>query len=195
MRNGVNVLVAVLIAGSAAACGGEDEIALFEGEEAATPSPDTALPARPAGDVVLLTSQFEASADADAADQRLTGTLRVSRTVPAGGTSLAGDGANIRLEASVDGLTQGDHAWHIHAGTCAEHGAIVVALSRTEDLPGLTQSLTADESGHAEGTVTIPFDELAPDELRTGRYSAHIHAGAGTDHGPTVMCAELAAGA
>lgn len=195
MRNAVNAVAAFLIAASAAACAGEDGADPYDDEGAATPSLTDVASARPAGEAVLLTSRFRGPADdATAAAQAVTGTLRALRTASIT-HGVAGEGANLRLEVSIDGLSRGDHAWHIHSGPCNEQAPIVVALSRTEEMTGLTQSLTADGTGHTEGTVTVPFDDLSPDELATSRYSVRVHARGGADHGRTVVCADLAGGA
>lgn len=108
--------------------------------------------------------------------------------------SSTGAGQGFRVEVSLDGLSQGDHAWHIHSGPCGEQAPVAVAFSPTADQEGLTQPLTADQQGHAEGTVTVPAGELALDQLQGQEYSVHVHAQGGTDHGPTVACADLDSG-
>ena len=204
MRNGLKVLAAVALAASATACDtGNDDVELYEGEEAATP----ALETEGAGEAPILTAPFEAGEGATESAQ-VSGTLRLfpenggaavtttpsatENTDPNATTSAAGEGGQgFRVEVSLNGLSEGDHAWHIHEAPCGEKGPVVVPFSATADEEGLTGDLTVDQSGRAESSVEVPAADLALDQLRNGQYSVHVHAQGGVDHGPTVACADL----
>lgn len=212
MRNGLRVLAAVMVAGSFAACGGEDDLELYQAEETATPSAEAAATTQPA-DATVLMARFHAPDAAAEPGQQVSGTLRVlpaprpgQRTgaeaagsdrpdaatgqLP-GGPAARGEPQGFRVEATLDGLPQGEHAWHIHSGPCGAQAPVIVAFSRTAEMDGLTRPLNVDQQGHAEGAATVPSDQLSLDELRGGGYSLHVHAQGGTDHGPTVACADL----
>ncbi|HUG41187.1 MAG TPA: CHRD domain-containing protein [Longimicrobiales bacterium] len=201
MRNGLRVLFAVAFAAGVAACdGGNDDMELYEAEEAATPSLETS----PGPDAALMTAQFQPGEGATEA-ARISGTVHVfaaggrdAATTPAADGRAAAPtgesgttGQGFRVEVSVNGLSQGEHAWHIHSGPCGEEAPVVVAFSPTEDSEGLTNPLNADESGHAEAEATVPADELTIEGLRAAQHSLHVHAQGGVDHGPTVACADL----
>ncbi len=106
------------------------------------------------------------------------------------GGGMAG-GPGFRLAVDVNGLSQGQHAWHIHGGPCGQEAPVVVPFSSTADQSGIAQALSADQSGNATATVTVPAAELSLDQLENGQFSLHIHQRGGVDHGPTVACADL----
>lgn len=208
MRNGLKFLIAVAFAATAAACDtGNDDVELYEGEEAATPAVET----QPAGEAPILTAPFEAGEGATESAQ-VSGTVRVfaedhratGTTTPATGAARTDNaepsattsgeshaGQGFRVEVSLNGLTQGDHAWHIHEAPCGEKGPIVVPFSATADEEGLAGDLSVDESGRAEGSADVPAEDLTLDRVHSGQYSVHVHAQGGVDHGPTVACADL----
>lgn len=99
------------------------------------------------------------------------------------------DGTEINAEFT--GLTPGEHAWHIHQGTCAAPGDVVIAFTDTETMMGIAGPLEADADGNASAEVTVPAASLATDAIETGDYSLHVHESGGTDHGPSVACADL----
>lgn len=195
MRNGLRLLMAVAFAATASACDtGNDDVELYEGEEAATP----ALETQPADDAPILTAPFEAGEGATEAAQ-VSGTVRVfaangdpASGAPSATTSAEGQtGQGFRVEVSLNGLSEGDHAWHIHDGPCGQNGPVVVPFSATADEEGLTDDLSVDESGRAESSADVPAEDLTLDRLQSGQYSVHVHAQGGVDHGPTVACADL----
>ncbi len=100
-----------------------------------------------------------------------------------------GAGEPLQLSITGSGLTPGEHAWHIHAGSCAMSGDVQIPLSATADMAAVTGPLMVDDSGRFSTTVTIP--QLTRDELGTGEHSLHIHVRSGVDHGPTVACATI----
>jgi Cu/Zn superoxide dismutase len=131
---------------------------------------------------VAMTASFEPGEGA-LDGQRVDGTLTVFE--PAQGNG------DFRLRVHVQGIGEGEHAWHIHAAPCGQEGPVVVPFTETEDGPGLAQPLRPGEDGVAEATVTVPADKLQLDQFRNGDYSLHVHQKGGVDHGPTVACANL----
>jgi len=103
-----------------------------------------------------------------------------------------GEAKGVHVKVSLTGLSQGTHAWHIHEGSCAEMSdKIAVPLSSTEDSPGLAGPLAAGPNGVAEETVFVPNEKLSLDDMKKQRYSIHVHAMSGPQHGPTVACVDL----
>jgi Cu/Zn superoxide dismutase len=96
-----------------------------------------------------------------------------------------------RLAVHIEGLTPGEHAWHIHAAPCGKDGPVVVPFTETEDGPGLAQPLSPSAGGVAEAKVAVPQDKLSLEQLKSGEYSLHVHEKGGVDHGATVACANL----
>lgn len=214
MRHGLRALLAVAFAAGAAACGGDGEdVELYEGEEAATPSLET----QPVGgDAAIITAQFEPAQGATESAQisgtvrifpadgaGMTGTTGATTTTPATETDAtttdpnaatsaqAQSGQGFRVEVTLNGLSQGEHAWHIHSAPCGQQAPVVVAFTPTADQQGLAQPLTADQTGATQGQATVPADQLTLDQLQSGQYSLHVHTQGGVDHGPTVACANL----
>jgi len=98
---------------------------------------------------------------------------------------------NTGIRVSLTGLTPGEHAWHIHQGTCEAGGDVVVALTDTGTMTGIASPLAVGDNGEVTTTVTIPTADLSPDMIQSGAYSLHVHERGGTEHGPTVACADL----
>jgi Cu/Zn superoxide dismutase len=197
-----------------------DTLDTEEAVEPAAETPGMAEATEPAAPQPLITADFQIPEEAESTVQ-ITGTVEVYPTesdygVPAPPTpapseadegeaedegatepettataeaSPAGEG--FRLEVEIEGLSEGPHAWHIHDGPCGETAGIAVALTTTQDAEGITQPLNATAGAPASGTVTVAADRLTLDQLETGEYSLHVHAQGGTDHGPTVACADL----
>jgi hypothetical protein len=142
-------------------------------------------PAETRGDpegTVAMTESFQ-PAEGAKEGQRIDGTVTVFE--PAAGN------ADYRLAVRIEGIGEGEHAWHIHAAPCGKEGPVVVPFTQTEDAPGLARPLKPDASGIAEATVTVPADRVTIDKLRSGEYSLHVHDRGGIDHGATVACANL----
>lgn len=205
MRNGLRLMLAVALTAGVAACdAGDDEIDIYEGEEAATPSLET--PAESGTEAALITAQFQPAEGATEA-ARISGTARIFPANGLGTTTATGTepdetqtsattgegetGQGFRVEVSINGLSQGEHAWHIHSAACGQEAPVVVAFTPTKDQEGLASALNADQSGRAEAEATVPSDELTLDRLQSGQYSLHVHTQSGVDHGPTVACADL----
>ncbi len=189
--------VALLTLFSVAACGGDNN---QEGEAmtADTAMTETAQPGQAAMDTA---PAFVATIQSAQDTGHVTGTVRVyaegsaamqADTENGGGAGTAPSAGNgFRLVVSVNGLSQGEHAWHIHSGPCGQPAPVDVAITTTADQQGIGQPLTADQSGNAMGSVTVPASRLTFDQLQGGQYSLHIHQQGGVDHGPTVACADL----
>jgi Cu/Zn superoxide dismutase len=100
-------------------------------------------------------------------------------------------GGEYRRDVRIEGLSAGEHAWHIHSGPCGHAAAVVVPFTPTADEPGLADALTPGAGGVAEASVTVPQGQLSLDQLRSGEYSLHVHQRGGVDHGPPLACANL----
>lgn len=208
MRTGLRVLGAVLVAASFAACDtGGDDVELYEGEEAATPSLETT---QPPTDAPLITAEFTAAEGATEA-ANISGTVRVfpegealtgaagpaeteaedPNTPTTSPAATEGQGQGFRVEVTLAGITEGEHAWHIHEAACGQQGPVVVPFSAVPGEEGLTGELEADDTGRVEEEATVPSDRLTFDQLRTGTYSLRVHAQGGENHGPAVACADL----
>jgi Cu/Zn superoxide dismutase len=141
---------------------------------------DTSARAAGAEERVVMTAQFEPG-EGTKAGQNINGSVSVFE-----GSEVGGD---YKLAVRIEGLTEGEHAWHIHSAPCGKEAPVVVAFTDTNDAPGLAQPLIPGESRVAEATVTVPKDKLSLDELRKGEFSLHVHERGGVDHGRTMACA------
>lgn len=124
---------------------------------------------------VLHESSFET---ADGIELDVDGTLEVADR----------NGA-LELIVDLEGLPPGEHAWHIHEGACDEAGPIRLPLSSTSDMEGTVGPVTVDAEGRVDRTVRVPGLNRA--WVDAGDHSLHIHERPGTDHGPTLVCAEI----
>jgi hypothetical protein len=113
------------------------------------------------------------------AQQQAAGPIDVVLTplpnyIAEGTVTLTRDGDSIvtRVVAETH-LNQGDYPMHIHEGTCAEGGRVVVPLTTVE----------GQESGEGTATTTFPASQLSP----TGTYFIWIH----SPTGEPVACADL----
>lgn len=134
----------------------------------------TAPPAAPRPQI-LNESSFEA---AEGTDVEIDGTLEV---VDRNGT--------LELAVHVEGLPPGEHAWHIHSAPCGDAAPVVLALSSTSDMEGTVGPVTIDPQGMVDRTVRLPG--LDRSWVGSGTHSLHIHQRPGTDHGPTLACANI----
>lgn len=127
----------------------------------------------------IVTSQFQPGEGAQGGN--VQGTLRV---VPAGARDL-------EAQVRVEGLSEGEHAWHIHSAGCGQKAPVVVPFTSTAEKEGVGGPLEAGADGVAEGSAEIPAEQLSRQQIESGSYSVHVHAKGGVDHGPTVACANL----
>jgi Cu/Zn superoxide dismutase len=176
MRSPIAVTMTALAALASGACRIPDtEDATLPGE--GRPGSETEEPAlAPREDVVR--SEFHApiSSESD-----VSGEVTLARDERGG----------FRVEAALDGLTEGPHAWHIHSGACGTEAPVVAAFTPTAEMEGLGSPLTGDASGVATGSATVQAEVLSFAALESGEYSVHVHERSGADHGPTVACADL----
>lgn len=98
---------------------------------------------------------------------------------------------NLYAEAHVTGLTPGEHAWHLHSGTCENPGSIVVPFSTLGTRMGTTTALNADSEGVADGLGPMPADQVTRDQIMAGDYAILIHNAGGTPPGRGVACSDL----
>jgi hypothetical protein len=98
------------------------------------------------------------------------------------------DGLELRVH--LMGLGEGEHAWHIHQGTCDSPGAVVLPLSDMGDRSGITGDLNAGDDGMVEETVTIDRDRLAGLDLNQN-HIINVHMRSGDDPGPGIACAPI----
>jgi len=148
-----------------------DEAGEFDSPAAeTTPTPPVAPEPR-----VLSESSFEV---AEGTELELDGNLEV---VDRNGT--------LELVIDVEGLPPGEHAWHIHEGDCGTAGPVRLPLSSTSEMEGTVGPVTVDQQGRVSRTVPLP--QLDRAWIGSGSHSLHIHQRPGTDHGPTLACANI----
>jgi hypothetical protein len=185
-RNRIVVPLFVAASLGITACEAEPEAEVAEAPEVADvePAPAVAPEAAPttgaAGGEVITTANFQPGPGAEG--QTVGGTVRLT-TMP--GTE------DMQILAQVQGLSAGEHAWHIHSGPCGQKAPVVVPFTPTKEKPGLDEPIRAEAVGAAEESARIPADQLTRQQLQTGQYSVHVHVQSGPDHGPTVACADL----
>ncbi|MBX6363685.1 MAG: CHRD domain-containing protein [Gemmatimonadetes bacterium] len=196
MRSNRAVLAAVALAAALGPAGCERE-----SERAAEVKPETGAPTIPPASEPLPAPMPEAGGARVGATPPPGQTGEVHRFEPAAGQtgvrgtlvvrpdSLHPD--SLKLVASLDGLTPGAHAWHIHAGPCGQEAAPVrVPLSPAGGKPGLGRDLRADHAGTIYDSLTVPAAAVRTNRPPGGQ-SIRVHARGGADHGPTVACAPL----
>lgn len=167
--------IALFVAAGVAACDVPAEETAMPGEERPGYEIETP-PLPPAPEVV--SAEFEAP---EGAGSEVSGDITV--------TEDEFDG--FRVQATLEGLAAGPHAWHIHSGACGAEAPVVVALTETADMEALGEPLANDENGVAAGSVTVPANAFSFELLEEGDFSVHVHETSGLDHGPTVACANL----
>jgi Cu/Zn superoxide dismutase len=132
-------------------------------------------------DMVVARGDFQPTAQAG--DLNVSGWAEVRQR----GATLD-DGLELRVH--VMGLSEGDHAWHIHQGTCASPGAVVLALSDHGEHDGIASDLNAGSDGMVEETVNIDRDRYATLNLQQD-HVVMVHLRGGDDAGPAIACAPL----
>ncbi|MCA9739679.1 MAG: CHRD domain-containing protein [Gemmatimonadota bacterium] len=128
-------------------------------------------------DAVAYEAAFEAEQPGDA--PMTSGSLQILAPEEMGG--------DYRLEVILSGLSEGEHAWHIHGGPCGENASIVLPLSSTPDQEGAAGPLEANAQGQASTTVDVPGFEAT--WLNAGTHSVHVHEGTPEAPGASVACA------
>ena len=175
MRSHFAIATVALFAAAFVACDVPDDETAMPGEERPSYEIETP-PAPPAPSVV--TARFEAP---EGTESDVSGDVILT----------ADDLDGFRVEATLVGLSDGPHAWHIHSAACGTEAPVVVPFTETADAEALGEPLTNDDAGTATGSVTVPGDVFSFDMLEESDYSVHVHERGGTDHGATVACANL----
>ena len=140
----------------------------------------TTPPANPMPDQMLISSsEFQAAGDTDSGTIRGTAELRRSM-----------DEGALELHVRIEGLSEGQHAWHIHGAPCGQQGGIVVPLSGAGGQDGIHGDLNVGADGVVEQTVTIAPEHVQDLELETER-ALNVHQGAGDNPGAPVACANV----
>jgi hypothetical protein len=132
-------------------------------------------------DVALARGDF--SAMPDAGELNVTGWVELHQR-----DGLVQDGLELRVH--LMGLSEGDHAWHVHRGTCDAPGEVVLPLSDSGDLDGIAGDLNAGSDGMVEETVGIDDDHVSRLNLSENHVVA-VHLRGGDDPGPPIACAPL----
>jgi Cu/Zn superoxide dismutase len=182
-----NLEVTALAAGVAllAACAEQpdtdDELEMPEAVEQPMSADSDMDPLAEAEGSVVMTASFEPGEGAP--EGEVNGTVTVLEGAEPGG--------DYQLAVRVDGLSPGEHAWHIHSAPCGQEGPVVVPFTPTEEDRGLAQPLTPGAGGTVDVNVTVPRDRLTLAQLGSGAYSLHVHQKGGVEHGPTLACANL----
>jgi Cu/Zn superoxide dismutase len=96
----------------------------------------------------------------------------------------------LELNVHLMGLGEGDHAWHIHQGTCESPGQVVLPISSFGDRDGVGDDLEAGGDGIAEATVRIDRDRLAGLNLE-GNHVIAVHLRGSDNPGPPIACAPI----
>ncbi|CAN5635022.1 hypothetical protein BH23GEM10_BH23GEM10_02390 [soil metagenome] len=171
----MNTAAVAVLALVVAACGTDDaDMETTPGTELPAPVPVETV------DMTVASGQFEGVGDAGA---QMTGTADLTRL---GDTGDAG----MKLRVHLMGLAEGDHAWHIHEGTCANRGGVVLPLSDAAGQDGVTGDLKSDGSGMVERTVTLEAEDVAV--LTAGQgYSVNVHTAGSDSPGAPVACATI----
>ncbi len=93
-----------------------------------------------------------------------------------GEADISPNGEGILVSIIMEGLTEGEHANHLHHGSCAEQGEVHIPLD----------NIVADESG--DGSQTTSNDEESIDHFAEGHYLA-VHA----EDGAVISCGDVVA--
>lgn len=96
---------------------------------------------------------------------------------------------DLHIQVEVAGIAPGQHAWHIHSGTCAQMGGIVVPFTTAGPNTGIDEPIEVAANGRGEEDAHIPAARLTRQQLEGGDYALNIHANPGG--GPGVACANL----
>ena len=105
---------------------------------------------------------------------------------------LPNDSTSWKLAVNLTGLPAGEHAWHIHNGSCSQPNApVLLPLSPVPGQKAIDGNLKANAQGMADDTVTVPDARLNPSELNQNKLSLHVHAKGGANHGATIACAAM----
>lgn len=139
-------------------------------------------------------------AEVPAAVVRATGDEFITAGIrPAGGGNAGGlvrvidipTTSTMQVQVEATGLPPGPHAWHIHTGTCAQPGSVVVPFTPIGQREGIDEAITAAADGRATEDAVIPGALLTRQQLTASPHIVNIHAQGGASPGPGIACAEL----
>jgi Cu/Zn superoxide dismutase len=97
---------------------------------------------------------------------------------------------NIHIQVAATGLPAGPHAWHIHSGTCAMAGGIVLAFTTAGQNQGIDNPIVAAADGRGAEDADIPANRMTQQQLTASPHALHIHANV-TPPGASIACADL----
>lgn len=172
--------VLALTATVAAACNTRDDDATFDTTPGEDIAPAQPVPAQPV-DMIVSMAQFEPTGDAGAIQVQGTAELR---------RQSATFDSDLELHVRLAGLSENNHAWHIHEGACGSVGQIVIPISGAAGRDGVGDDLDPDDEGTIERTVDIDRQHmgmLSPNQA----YSVNVHTGDGENPGAPIACATL----
>jgi|SwirhirootsSR3_FD_contig_31_26903752_length_582_multi_5_in_0_out_0_1 Cu/Zn superoxide dismutase len=99
---------------------------------------------------------------------------------------------SFKVSVDLTGVPEGMHDWHIHQGSCAANGPVVVPFTADKDKQGISSPIQAPADGIVKVEADVPSSMLTADQLKSGEYSLHVHAKSDAkNHGPTIACSDL----
>jgi Cu/Zn superoxide dismutase len=172
--------VMLALAGSmAVACGTRDDA---DTEPGLLPEDVTPTTEPTETDMIVARSDFQPTSQAEGLN--VSGWAEFRQR----GSNWRDDGLELRVH--LMGLSEGDHAWHIHEGTCESPGRVVLPISDFGEQSGIGGDLNAGADGMAEETVTIDRDRLTT--LDTNQQLViNVHLRGGDEPGPGIACAPV----
>jgi hypothetical protein len=193
-----HAVMLTLVGAVAAAC---DTRPAADTEPGLLPGDDPAVTEQ--RDMIVARGEFQPTADA--AELNISGWAELRQR----GTTMD-DGLELRVH--LMGLSEGDHAWHIHAGTCESPGAIVLPLSDVPegmqmgaadtraqpgmqpgtqtDRSGIASDLNAGSDGMVEESVNIDGDWARVIHGQR-ELTVNVHLRGGDNPGPAIACAPI----
>lgn len=96
---------------------------------------------------------------------------------------------DMQVQVEVRGIAPGQHAWHIHSGSCAQPGGIVVPFTAAGQMAALDDPIEVGANGAGEEDARIPAERLSRQQIESGDYALNIHAN--PSGGAPVACADL----
>ena len=127
-------------------------------------------------------------------DEFITAAIRPSGGGNAGGLVRVIDvptTSSMQIQVEATGLPPGPHAWHIHTGTCAQPGAVVVPFTTIGQREGIDEAITAEADGRATEDALIPGALMTRQQLTASPHIVNIHAQGGANPGAGIACADL----
>ena len=155
-----------------AACGGGDEAA--EGTDTSAAPTDTVIPSATTTPMATDTGMAGAQAMGSAVTMNAVGTSGVT-----GQAQFMDQAGQTMVMVSLTAQGNSTHSGHIHSGTCASPGPVVVPLNDVT---------LANGAGTSNTTIAVPMTTVM-----NGQHIVAYHAGTGADPGAPVVCGEIPA--